>query len=48
MRPEVRFARKSAHILLDQIRAVDKSCLAGKMGEIDLAKWHPVLLEMLA
>lgn len=47
-RPEVRFARKSARILLDQIRTVDKSRLAGKLGEIDLAKWHPVLLEMLA
>lgn len=47
-RPEVKFAHKSARILLDQIRTVDKSRLAGKMGEIDLAKWHPVLLEMLA
>lgn len=47
-RPKVKFAGKSAHILLDQIRSVDKRRLAGKMGEIDLAKWHPVLLEMLA
>jgi mRNA interferase MazF len=30
------------------LRSVDKRRLAGKMGEIDLAKWHPVLLEMLA
>ena len=47
-RPEVKFAGKSARILLDQLRSVDKRRLAGKMGEIDLAKWHPVLLEMLA
>jgi len=47
-RPKVRFAGKSARILLDQLRSVDKQRLAGKMGEIDLAKWHPVLLEMLA
>lgn len=47
-RPQVRFARKSALILLDQIRSVDKRRLAGKMGEIDMQKWHPVLMEMLA
>ena len=47
-RPKVKFAGKSACILLDQLRSVDKHRLAGKMGEIDLAVWHPVLLEMLA
>lgn len=47
-RPQVRFANKSARILLDQIRSVDKSRLVGKMGEIDLQKWHPILLEMLS
>jgi len=47
-RPKVKFAGKSACILLDQLRSVDKRRLAGKMGEIDLAVWHPVLLEMLA
>ena len=47
-RPEVKFAGKPAHILLDQIRSVDKRRLAGKMGEIELAVWHPVLLEMLS
>jgi mRNA interferase MazF len=47
-RPEVRFAGKRARILLDQLRAVDKQRLAGKVGKIDLAKWHPLLLEMLA
>jgi mRNA interferase MazF len=47
-RPEVKFAGKSARILLDQLRTVDKQRLAGKMGKIDLAKWHPLLLEMLA
>ncbi len=47
-RPEVEFKGKSARILLDQLRSVDKQLLGGKMGEIDLALWHPVLLEMLA
>lgn len=46
-RPEVVFAGKKARILLDQIRSVDKRRLAGKMGEIELSAWHPVLLEML-
>ncbi|GAO35314.1 growth inhibitor PemK [Sulfuricella sp. T08] len=46
-RPEVKFAGKQARILLDQIRSVDKRRLAGKMGEIELSAWHPVLLEML-
>lgn len=47
-RPEVKFAGKSARILLDQIRSVDKRRLAGKMGDIELSAWHPLLLEMLA
>ena len=47
-RPEVEFKGKSARILLDQLRSVDRQRLGGKMGEIDLALWHPVLLEMLA
>ncbi len=47
-RPEVFFAGKQARILLDQIRSVDKRRLAGKMGEIELSAWHPLLLEMLA
>ncbi len=47
-RPEIQFAGKSARILLDQLRTVDKRRLAGKMGEIDSQEWHPVLLEMLA
>ncbi|MDD5383470.1 MAG: type II toxin-antitoxin system PemK/MazF family toxin [Gallionella sp.] len=46
-RPKVKFAGKSARILLDQLRSVDKARLAGKMGKIDQAVWHPVLLEML-
>ena len=46
-RPEVKFAGKKARILLDQIRSVDKVRLEGKMGVIDPALWHPVLLEML-
>lgn len=47
-RPEVIFAGRPARILLDQIRCVDKRRLLGKMGEIDSALWHPVLMEMLA
>jgi mRNA interferase MazF len=47
-RPEVVLDGKSARILLDQVRCVDKKRLAGKLGEIELALWHPVLLEMLA
>lgn len=47
-RPEVEFEGKHARILLDQIRAIDKKRLAGKMGCIDLQVWHAVLLEMLA
>lgn len=45
-RPEVEFAGKKARILLDQIRCVDKVRLTGKMGDIDPALWHPVLMEM--
>ncbi len=47
-RPEVIFDNRSAWILLDQIRAVDKRRLLGKMGTIDESFWHPILLEMLA
>ena len=47
-RPDVDFNGRNARILLDQIRSVDKSRLLGKMGEIDLLLWHPLLLEMLA
>jgi mRNA interferase MazF len=47
-RPEVKFGGRKARILLDQIRAIDKKRLAGKMGVIDAKVWHPVLLEMLA
>jgi mRNA interferase MazF len=47
-RPDVVLDDKSARILLDQVRCVDKKRLAGKLGEIELALWHPVLLEMFA
>jgi mRNA interferase MazF len=47
-RPAVEFGGKQARILLDQLRAIDKRRLGGRMGSIDLALWHPVLLEMLA
>ena len=47
-RPEVEFKGKSARILLDQLRSIDKQRLGSRRGKIDLALWHPVLLEMLA
>jgi len=47
-RPEIRFKRRKARILLDQLRSVDKTRLLGKMGKVDTALWHPVLLEMFA
>ena len=47
-RPAVVFSGRNARILLDQIRCVDKTRLAGKLGIIDRAIWHPVLMEMLA
>ena len=47
-RPEVTFQGKSARILLDQLRCVDKIRLGKKMGKVDAKAWHAVLLEMLA
>lgn len=47
-RPEITLDGKRGRILLDQLRCVDKLRLAGKMGEVDIALWHPLLLEMLA
>jgi len=47
-RPEITLDGKQARILLDQLRCVDKLRLAGKMGEVNMALWHPLLLEMLA
>lgn len=47
-RPKVIFDGRPARLLLDQIRCVDKRRLLSKMGEIEPAVWHPVLLEMLA
>lgn len=47
-RPEVIFEGKTARILLDQIRCVDKTRLARKMGEIEIHQWHELLLKMLA
>ena len=47
-RPDVIFQGKTARILLDQVRCVDKIRLGKKMGKIDEKVWHGVLLEMLA
>lgn len=46
-RPELVFNGKSARILLDQLRCVDKKRLLGKLGEIDAERWHGVMMEML-
>lgn len=43
-RPEVRLKGKRALILLDQLRCVDKVRLVGKLGQINAAIWHPVLM----
>jgi len=45
-RPFVRFKRKNALILLDQIRTVDKSRLVSREGIIAADVWLPSLLEM--
>lgn len=47
-RPEVTIGGKAGRVLLDQLRCVDKARLAGRMGALDLALWHGVLLKMLA
>lgn len=47
-RPEIRLRGKRGRVLLDQIRCVDKVRLVGKIGKVDVALWHPLLLEMLA
>ena len=47
-RPEVRFKRKAARILLDQLRSIDKKRLGAKLGKIESDIWHPTLLEMFA
>ena len=47
-RPEVRFQGKGARILLDQLRCVDTVRLVGKLGQINAAIWHPVLMQVLA
>jgi mRNA-degrading endonuclease toxin of MazEF toxin-antitoxin module len=46
-RPEVSVGGKPGRVLLDQLRSVDKSRLAAKLGEIDAALWHRLLLQML-
>ncbi|MBK5970833.1 MULTISPECIES: type II toxin-antitoxin system PemK/MazF family toxin [Thiorhodovibrio] len=46
-RPGLTFDGKPARILLDQLRAVDQRRLLNKIGVIDPALWHSVLLEML-
>ena len=46
-RPEVNIGGKQGRVLLDQIRCVDKIRLSGKLGEVDAAQWHCILLEML-
>ena len=47
-RPEVTFNGKKCHILLDQLRTIDKQRLKNKMGEIALQHWHSTLIQMLS
>ena len=47
-RPELMFDDKQARILLDQIRTIDKQRLMGKLGEIELKVWHPIMLKMFS
>ncbi|MFZ2853608.1 MAG: type II toxin-antitoxin system PemK/MazF family toxin [Rhodocyclaceae bacterium] len=47
-RPEVLIGGKPGRLLLDQIRCIDKSRLAKKLGAVDAALWHDVLLKMLS
>jgi mRNA interferase MazF len=46
-RPEVVVGGKTGRVLLDQIRCVEKIRLTKKLGEVDAAQWHSILLEML-
>lgn len=46
-RPQVTIGGKDGRVLLDQIRCVDKGRLTSKLGELDAALWHDVLLKML-
>ena len=46
-RPELVFNGKPARILLDQLRCIDKTRLTSKLGEIDTALWHGVMMQML-
>lgn len=47
-RPRVVFQGKSARILLDQLRTVDKVRLVEKMGTIDPELWQKTLLALFA
>jgi mRNA interferase MazF len=47
-RPEVSFDGRPARILLDQLRTIDKTRLAGKMGTIAASEWHQTLQDMFA
>lgn len=44
----VNFNKKTAKILLDQIRSIDKKRLKEKIGTISLSIWQPTLIEMLS
>jgi mRNA interferase MazF len=47
-RPKLIFQARSARILLDQLRSLDKARLGQQMGQIEAMAWRGVLLEMLA
>ncbi|MBE8189667.1 MAG: type II toxin-antitoxin system PemK/MazF family toxin [Candidatus Thioglobus sp.] len=44
----VDFNQKTAKILLDQIRSIDKKRLQQKIGVIPLSIWQPTLIEMFS
>ncbi len=47
-RPVVNLAGRTARILLDQIRCIDKRRLGKRLGEVPLEDWHETLLEMFS
>ena len=42
-RVEVRFAGKDGHVVIDQLRTIDKGCLAARLGALDADEAASVL-----
>lgn len=47
-RPKIMLEGRSARILLDEIRCIDKSRLLGRIDHLPEKLWHETLLRMLA